>query len=104
MVLATPTFPVDAPEKEMVGNLAAMVIETVAVLVKLDEFVIVIVWLVAPWAQVGVPLITQVEAFKLRPAGRVPVQLVMGAPPVVKPVGEILIAELTCPDVPLAPE
>jgi len=43
IVLASPTFPVDAPEKEMVGNLAAIMIETVAVLVKLDEFVIVIV-------------------------------------------------------------
>jgi hypothetical protein len=45
-----------------------------------------------------------VVVFKLRPAGSVPVQLVIGAPPVVKPVGEILMAELTCPDVPLAPE
>jgi hypothetical protein len=48
IVLAVPTFPVDAPEKEMVGNLAAIVIDTVAELVKLDEFVIVTVWLVAP--------------------------------------------------------
>jgi hypothetical protein len=104
MVLAVPTFPVDAPEKEIVGNLAAIVIDTVAVLVKLDEFVIVIVWLVAPWAQVGVPLITQLVAFILRPEGRDPVQFVMGAPPLVNPVGEILIAVFTCPDVPLAPE
>ena len=52
----------------------------------------------------GVPVITQVVAFKFRPAGRVPVQFVMGAPPVVNPVGEILMAVLTCPDVPPAPE
>ena len=43
IVLAVPTFPVEAAEKDMVGNRAAMVIETVAVDVKLDEFVIVIV-------------------------------------------------------------
>jgi hypothetical protein len=43
MVLATPTFPVDAPEKEIVGNLAVIIIETVAVPVKLDEFLIVMV-------------------------------------------------------------
>ena len=104
MVLATPTFPVDAPEKEMVGNLAAIMIETVAVLVKLDEFLIVIVWLVDVCAQVGVPVITQVVEAIVRPAGSVPVQLVMGAPPVVNPVGEILMAVLTCPEVPLAPE
>ncbi len=58
----------------------------------------------APCAQVGVPVITQVEVFKLSPAGRVPVQLLIDIPPVVNPVGEILIAVFTCPDVPVAPE
>jgi len=43
IVLATPTFPEEAPEKEMVGRRAAMVIDTVAVDVKFDEFLIVIV-------------------------------------------------------------
>ena len=55
-------------------------------------------------ADVGVPVIWQVEVFKVSPAGREPVQLLIGAPPVVNPVGEILMAVLTCPDVPLAPE
>ena len=43
IVLATPTFPVEEAEKEIVGNRAAMVIATVAVEVKFDELVIVIV-------------------------------------------------------------
>jgi hypothetical protein len=43
IVLAVPTFPVEEAEKEIVGNRAAMVIETVAVDVKFDEFLTVIV-------------------------------------------------------------
>ena len=58
----------------------------------------------APCAEVGVPVITQVVVFKLSPAGSVPVQLLIDIPPVVNPVGAILMAVLTCPDVPVAPE
>jgi hypothetical protein len=43
IVLATPTFPVEAPEKEIVGKRAAIVIDTEAVDVKFDEFLMVIV-------------------------------------------------------------
>ena len=104
IVLAVPTFPVEAAEKEIVGNLAAIVIDTEAVDVKFDELVIVTVWLVAPWAELGVPLITQVAAFKLSPPGKEPVQLLIDTPPVVKPDGEMLIEDPTCPDVPPDPE
>ncbi len=43
IVLAVPTFPVEAAEKDIVGNRAAIVIDTVAVDVKFDEFLIVMV-------------------------------------------------------------
>ena len=43
IVLAVPALPVEAAEKDIVGNRAAMVIETVAVDVKFDEFLIVMV-------------------------------------------------------------